>query len=455
MPFRKRRIPRIGKPLAGLLGFVLLGQTALGQAAGDDDFPDSSAERVPRVAQTPQSPSRPPYSGSSEGQAPGSQFDTPGQFATPNAPPASGAFTPPPGDGSAMAPGAPGTAPAATSPFAGAFAPGAGLAGGGATTAVADNAGYIDSAIIRTRIRLRYDSAYDLNTPDKAEFFYAKCGCFANPMNFLGPGGTFNLQQAAKMGYDPRARGPQHPIVPGRPFSQTFKGDPSINYQEFATYLEYAPIKNFSTFVEVPVRFINPTFVRNNYGFSDINAGIKYAFVAEPDAYYTFQFRGYAPTGASDRGLGTGHVSLEPALLVFQRLSERVYFSGEFRDWIPVDGSNFAGNILRYGAGLTYNMVLTDHFRIAPVNEVVGWTILGGKELDPKADPNANQVHSVAGDTIVNEKIGVRIGLGDYSNPGGGSALNDRHSFYIGYGRALTGDHWYRDTLRVEYNLWF
>ena len=57
--------------------------------------------------------------------------------------------------------------------------------------------------------------------------------------------------------------------------------------------------------------------------------------------------------------------------------------------------------------------------------------------------------------SIVNEKIGLRIGLGDYSQAGGGSALNDRHSFYVGYGRALTGDHWYRDTLRLEYNFWF
>ena len=54
--------------------------------------------------------------------------------------------------------------------------------------AVADNAGYIDSAIIRSRVRVRYDSAYNLNSPDMAEFFYAKCGCFANPMNFAPDG---------------------------------------------------------------------------------------------------------------------------------------------------------------------------------------------------------------------------------------------------------------------------
>ena len=66
-------------------------------------------------------------------------------------------------------------------------------------------------------------------------------------------------------------------------------------------------------FAEVPVRFLNPTLVSNYKGFSDVNVGFKYAFVAEPDRFYTFQTRLYAPTGASDRGLGTGHATIEPA----------------------------------------------------------------------------------------------------------------------------------------------
>src|SRR5262249_6860110 len=148
-------------------------------------------------------------------------------------------------------------------------------------------------------------------------------------------------------------------------------------------------------------------------GFSDLNLGFKYAFVAEPNEYYTFQFRVYTPTGAPDLGLGTGHVSLEPAFLVFQRLSDRLFFTGELRDWVPVGGSNFAGNVLRYGLGLAYNIVLTDHLRIAPVNEVVGWTILSGKEFVAGADSPTGEIRSVTGQSIVNEKIGIRIGIGD------------------------------------------
>jgi hypothetical protein len=359
---------------------------------------------------------------------------------------------------STAGPGAGGAA--AFGGFGSAFTPGAFGAGGGETLAIADNVGYIDSAIVRSRVRVRFDANYDDTSPDKAEFIYAKCGCFANPRNFLKPNGTFSLGSAFAKGYDPKARGPQHNFFPSAHNVGAFSGQASINYQEVATYLEYAPARNFSAFIELPARFLQGTLGPHTAGFSDLNLGSKYAFIANPDQYYTFQFRTYAPTGNSYQGLGTGHVSLEPALLVFQRLSDRLYFSGEFRDWIPVGGSNFAGNVLRYGVGLTYNIVLTDHFRIAPVNEIVGWTILSGREfvMGTAADllgPNGGVVNNVGGQTIVNEKIGLRIGVGNYGQPGGGSALNDRHSFYVGYGTAMTGDQWYRNTFRLEYNFWF
>ena len=39
--------------------------------------------------------------------------------------------------------------------------------------------GYVDFAVPITQFRLRFDAAYDDNRPDRAEFFYGKCGCFA------------------------------------------------------------------------------------------------------------------------------------------------------------------------------------------------------------------------------------------------------------------------------------
>jgi hypothetical protein len=409
-----------------VLVVLFAGQTLLAQDA-PLPYPDP-----PRVAQTPQvaprpqpqppatSPTTPP--GANAGQALVSPF---GEVLQPTPPPVS---EPPAAAPPAAAPGA-GTL---SSTFQPAFSPEQSGALGGQPFAIAATGGYIDSAIPRTYFGLRYDDAYGDNRPDRAEFFYAKSGSFAllprnNPL------------------FDPRARGPSHPGFHGNVLGET-----NVNYQEVAGYLEVAPLPNMSAFIEVPARFLNAVLDGNAGGFSDINMGFKYAFVAEPDKFYTFQFRTYVPTGDPYRGLGTGHPSLEPALLVFRRLTERAYFIGEVRDWIPIQGSNYAGNVIRYGMGAFYNVVLTDRFRVAPVSEFVGWTVFNGKETEPGVGPV-----SAAGDTIVNAKIGVRIGFGQYGAPGGGSQLNDRSSIYIGYAHALTGDFWYKDMLRLEYNFYF
>jgi hypothetical protein len=437
--------------LAGFSVLTFAGRVALAQGQ------DRGYIQVPRIAQTPQSEL--PPAGTGGYGSPLAPAPVPGYGAAPAEPMPEGAA-------------AAGTAPApatAGSAFESALGGEQFAALGGQTLAIGDNVGYIDSAIIRSRFRQRYDTAYDLNSPDRGEFFYAKCGCFGNPVSFFNDNGQFRpIAQARQLGFDRRALGPQHvtPRNPGARPGLYYPGESRIDYQEIASYLEIAANARNSGFIELPARFLNPTLGKSTYGFSDINLGFKHAFVAEPDAFYTFQFRTYVPTGSGEKGLGTNHASLEPGLLVFQRLSERLYFSGEFRDWIPVHATNFAGNILRYGAGLAYNLVLTQNVRVAPVAEFVGWTVLSGQKLAPNPNFDANQavnlatnnpaqVLSAAGDSILNAKFGVRIGLGDYNAAGGGSGLNDRHSLYFGYGRALTGDHWYKDTLRLEYNLWF
>ena len=421
--------------LAGFAVLVFSSSLAHGQDAG------TGSTQVPRVAQTPQSTvpwyGHPGY-GTVAPPEPGTQDRVPA--------PAESGLPAPPTPGTEAAPGAAGSA------FESALGPVQFAAGGGQTVSIADNVGYIDSAIVRSRFRQRYDSSYDLNTPDRAEFFYAKCGCFSmlprsNPL------------------FDPRALGPFHPTpkvpIPGH-LGLSYPGEPRIDYQELASYLEVAANPETSGFIELPARFLNPTLTKSTYGFSDLNLGFKHAFVATPTPS-TRSSSGPTPRPArARRGSGTNHATVEPAFLVFQRITDRLYFNGEFRDWIPVHATNFAGNVLRYGAGLTYNMVLTQHLRVAPVTEFVGWSVLSGHKLVPNpnftatSDPgSAGLVQSAAGDTIVNAKFGLRIGLGNYDAAGGGSLLNDRHSFYVGYGRALTGDHWYQDTVRVEYNYLF
>jgi hypothetical protein len=259
--------------------------------------------------------------------------------------------------------------------------------------------GYIDSAVPFSQFRLRYDDAFHNNRPTRAEFFYAK----GQP-----PGG------------------------PGLPKPETF-----VDYQDISSYLEIAADNRMSAFIEAPVRFLNPQINQDATGFADMNAGFKYAFFQNPDWIMTGQFRTYIPTGDAHLGLGTRHVSLEPAFLFNHNLASWLLLEGEFRYWIPVGGTDFEGDVIRYGLGLTFGRRQADHFWVTPVTEVVGWTVLGGKESA------GTTIISAAGDTIVNFKVGVRFGLGD------------RADIYTGYGRPLTGDVWYKDIFRVEFRLFF
>jgi hypothetical protein len=265
--------------------------------------------------------------------------------------------------------------------------------------------GYIDNAIPGNVFRFRYDTAYNNRRPNRAEFFWAK-----------GSGGG----------------------GPGVPRPET-----SVDYQDFTAYLEaVAPGRRLSGFVELPSRLVNPEINPNSGGYADMNAGFKYAFVRQDDLVATFQFRTYIPTGDADRGLGNNHVSLEPALLSWARLSDRLCLEGELRYWIPIGGSEFAGDIIRYGAGVQYDLCQTRYLLFSPVLEFVGWTVLDGLEtvLHPGGEPI---IEDAAGDTILNAKLGLRVRVGGSSD------------VYFGWGRPLTGDRWYENVYRAEWRVFY
>jgi len=273
--------------------------------------------------------------------------------------------------------------------------------------------GYIDSAIPQTQIRLRYDSADSANRPDRADFFYAKCGCFGSP----------------------DAKGPNN-------------AETDVSYQELRLYAEFAVNERFSAFAEMPYRWVQFQNNPDGVGFSDLNFGAKYAMIAEECRFLTAQIRIQAPTGDSNKGLGTNNWWVNPAILYYQKIGDRVALEAEIQDYIAVErADDFAGNVLRAGVGVSYLALNGPSFRISPVLELVGWTVLEGKVLDP----NNGTAENAAGETIVNAKAGVRFGFGQLSEPG----MLSRSDFYIGYGRALTGDVWYKDIVRAEFRLRF
>ena len=277
--------------------------------------------------------------------------------------------------------------------------------------------GYIENALPASMIRLRFDSAYNSNRPDRGNFFYAKSGILRQQ------------GQSDAIGV---------PLI-GR----------TLDYQELTATVEFAVAQRFSAFVDVPVRFLNPDTNPNASGLSDIGFGAKYAVVYNPNRVVSLFVRFLSPSGDISTGLGAGQWFVEPGLLYLEQLSPKWQTFGEFRFMAPLGvRTDFTGNLIRYGLGTSYRIVQGQNWYVAPVVEAVGWTVLSGKEFNP----DAGIAVGAAGDTIVNAKVGVRIGFGC---PAANSPYPTRNDLYVGYGRALTGEVWYKDLIRFEFRRFF
>lgn len=290
---------------------------------------------------------------------------------------------------------------------------------------------YIADATIEDYVRVRFDLAYDNNVPDRSEFFYAQCGC--NGGGAPGPG------------------------VPGAQDLAT-----SLNFQQLLADVQYSLHPRVAVFGSVPLRFVQPqsflgevlsppqtgnTF-EGGSGFSDIRAGVKASIVSTDTATLTGQAQFYFGSGDATKGLGTDHTSFETALLFHQRLSDRVTIESQFGDWHPIGGSSFigtgplngadyAGDVLFYGIGPSFELVNTGRLSFAPVIELVGWHVLGGLQQD------AGTLGPADGTNIVNLKLGAR------------TTFDEKSSFYVGYGFPMTDAQWYGNIVRFEYRYSF
>jgi len=295
--------------------------------------------------------------------------------------------------------------------------------------------GYIDNPVVESQIRIRFDDAFEDQFPDRAEFIYAKCGCYRGLGTIDPPG------------FDPKAPGPG-PSVPR-----------AINYQQLYLNGEYAPNRRVSAFVEIPIRWLQPQgnllgpgpAFPNSSGIGDVMAGVKFAAIATENTYVTFQFKSYFPSGDASQGLGTNHYSIEPSFLFYQNLSPRFTLEGQLGDWHPIGGSagvptaiseGFSGDVFFYGIGPSYKLYNGPRFKIAPVVELFGWHVLSGFQTN-LGGPAAGVANEVSGMNIVNIKTGVRFGIGTHS------------SVYVGFGQALTHDDWYKHLVRLEYRFTF
>jgi hypothetical protein len=288
--------------------------------------------------------------------------------------------------------------------------------------------GYIEDAGIHSQIRLRFDAGFGNTAPDRAEFFYAKCGCFKTwPVPYI----------------DPEAPGPGGAIPT------------ELNFQQFYSFGEIAVRDRFSLFAELPVRALQPDgFITarppwpDRVGVSDLRFGAKAALLADDSRTVTFQLRASAPTGDASKGMGTHNFSLEPALLYHQDITERFGLEAQIGDSHPFDGSrgpttdsaDFSGDVFFYGIGPSFDLVTTDRVRFTPVFELVGWRVLGGFQTDCRALACFGDAKGI---NVVNVKVGAR------------TTVANRNSIYVGMGWGLTDEVWYDKLFRLEYRLGF
>ena len=285
--------------------------------------------------------------------------------------------------------------------------------------------GYIDDSSISNSFRVRFDSGSDIKGADRAEFFYAKCGCYRD----LPPGNA---------AYDPNAPGPGPGVLT------------SADYTEFHVFGEYALNPRIAVLGNLPIRSLKPqSFVPgtgsfgDQSGLGDIRAGVKLGMATDASSQITLQVMAFMPTGESEKGLGTNHWSIDPAVLYNTDLGEHASLEAEFGTVLPTDGSagvptsspdKFSGKVIHYGVGPSVDVYNKGDARLAAVVELFGWHIVDGFSTFENMEAN--------GMNIVNLKLGGRMAFG-------------KNSIYVGWGKALTDITWYDQILRFEYRYGF
>jgi hypothetical protein len=211
---------------------------------------------------------------------------------------------------------------------------------------------------------LRWDSGFGLQTPDRAEYFWSSPG--------KGPAVSPN----------------------------------SINYQDLRLVNEVAS-DSVSLQTDIPVRFIEPYAGGSTSGLGDIRMAMKARLINGQKWQISQIFRTYIPTGVATKGVGTGHVSLEPGILARYQISPATFVHGEVKYWIPIAADQgFAGNVLTYGVGISHVLYETNNFAVLPDLELVNYDFLmGSKTLNGVAVGSA-------GETTYNIVPGARFVMG-------------------------------------------
>jgi hypothetical protein len=278
---------------------------------------------------------------------------------------------------------------------------------------VADSAFFLSAARPVTQMDIRFDSGFDMKHPDRAQYFWAQES-------------TVPMQTGAgRVG-----------IGPGVAATR-------VDHQDLDLYTEAAS-GHFSAFIQMPYRHVDAEtatggeFTSSNFG--DLDIGTKAMLLDCQLTQITFQFTTSVPTGNFTKGEGTGHVSLEPALLFNLCLSPDTYIQGETAYWICISeggSDNYAGNIFHNHLSLNHVFFRPrTGMQIVGVLEFNEWSVQSGAYTSLVG---TTPVASFENSTIVSAGPGVR------------AFICDKIDFGVGTAFALTGPRWDAELIRAEF----
>lgn len=330
--------------------------------------------------------------------------------------------------------------------------------------AVADSAFFVDSARPVTQMRIRTNFGQSLKDPDRAEYFWAKEGI--RPQQIV-----VDQTRCTTAG------------LPGKGPNCVAR---TVDYDDLSVYTE-AAVGAFSMFTEIPYRHVEPTEGivdpllgadgdRNvgipdrqatnccpHSGFADINVGTKAVFLDCEMLLFTFQFKTFIPVGVAAKGLGTGHVSLEPSFLWTMKVTCDDYIQGQSAYWIPIGGDP------AYQSPIWHNHASWNHvlwcpcpdFKIVGTAEINEWTIFEGHYTSPDGlatTPPAFPVPRLPGQEglLVSRTYPAAVSADTTivsAGPGVRAFICDKIDFGVGSAFALTGSRWEQSLIRAEFRI--
>ena len=219
-------------------------------------------------------------------------------------------------------------------------------------------------------------------------------------------------------------------------------GETHVDYQDFTFRIETGNSR-FSTSTTLPFRAMDPEIAGNHFGFSNMIITTKTVLLDGRKWQITQLLNTYLNTGSAGKGLGNGHTTLEPGVLVRYEVDPYNYLHGEMKYWFPIGGNKlFEGQVFSSGLAWSHLAVDTDDLALIYTLEGTHSVIETGR-FSP---PGVGVPRRIDGHNIFTGHIGARL----IWDTGGDLGVVE---YGLNYGVPLGGHQWSEH--RILFNVRF